>query len=325
MKSDKKTNSFPAWVVAVGTSISGIHLAFAQSYPNKPVRVVTGDTGGSNDILARLIAPGISARLGQQLVIDNRGGGVLPGGIVAKAPSDGHTLLLYSSILWLLPLMRDNVPYNPLSDLAPVTLLGSSPNVLVVHASLPVNSVRELIALAKARPGELNYSSGPMGSPPHLAAELFKTMAGVNMVQIAYKGGGPALIALVGGQVQLMFPSPQAVNEHIKSGRLRALAVTSAQPSALLPGLPTMAASGLPGYEMKSSYAMLAPARTPSTVIKRLNRDISQTLNAPDVKERLLGVGVEAAASTPEALTKLMKSEMAVLGKVIRDANIRSE
>jgi tripartite-type tricarboxylate transporter receptor subunit TctC len=316
---------FVACVVSVGTFVAGIHAACAQNYPNKPIRLVTGDTGGSNDILARLIAPGISARLGQQVVVDNRGGGVLPGGIVARALPDGHTLLLYSSILWLLPLMRGNVPYDPLNDFSPVTLLGHSPNVLVVHSSLPVRSVNELIALAKARPGELNYSSGPMGSPPHLAAELFKAMAGVSLVQIAYKGGGPALIALLGGQVQLMFPSPQAVHEHIKSGRLRALAVTSAQPSTLLPGLPTMAASGLPGYELKSSYALFAPAKAPSAVIRRLNQDIAQALNAQDVKERLLGLGVEAVASAPEALTNLIKSEMAVLGRVIRDANIRSE
>jgi tripartite-type tricarboxylate transporter receptor subunit TctC len=314
-----------ACLISFAVLVAAASMASAQNYPNRPIRVVTGDTGGSNDIFARLIAPGVSARLGQQLVVDNRGGGVLPGGIVAKAPPDGHTLLLYSSILWLLPLMRDNVPYDVLNDFAPVTLLGHSPNVLVVNSSLPVKSVPELIALAKAKPGRLNYSSGPMGSPPHLAAELFKAMAGVNLVQIAYKGGGPALIALLAGEVQLMFPSPQAVNEYIKSGKLRALAVTSAQPSALLPGVPTMAASGLPGFELKSSYAVLAPAKTPSSAIKRLNYDIAWVLTSPDVKGRLLGLGVEAVSSTPEALTNLIRAEMAVLGKVIRAANIRSE
>ncbi len=312
-------------VVSLGLMANGAGVALAQDYPRKPIRVVTGDTGGSNDIFARLIAPNVSARLGQQLVVDNRGGGVLPGGIVAKAPPDGYTLLLYSSILWLLPLMRSNVPYDPLRDLAPVTVLGNSPNVLVVHSSLPARSLRELIALAKAKPGELNYSSGPMGSPPHLAAELFKSMAGLDVVQIAYKGGGPALIALLGAQVQFMFPSPQAANEHIRSGRLRALAITSARPSALLPGVPTMAASGLPGYELTSSYAILAPAKTPPAVVKRLNEETAHVLNTADVRERLLGVGVEAASSSPDGLAALMKSEMTVLGKIIRDANIRSE
>jgi tripartite-type tricarboxylate transporter receptor subunit TctC len=295
----------------------------AQPYPSKPVRIVTTEPGSGNDLVARLIAAGLSGNLGQQVIVDNRG--ILAGEIVAKAPPDGYTLLAYGSPFWLAPFIRNNVGYDPVRDFAAVTLSASSPNILVVHPSLPVNSVRELIALAKARPGELNYGSSSTGATPHLAAELFKSMAGVNIMRVPYKGSGAALNDLIGGQVQLMFPNAGAATPHVKSGRLRALAVTTAQPSVLAPGLPTMAASGLPGYESVSPFGIFAPAGTPAVIINRLNQEIVRVLITAEVKERLYNVGVEVVGGSPEQLMVTMKSEMAMWGKVIRDAIAREQ
>ena len=304
------------WVITVGT-------AHAQPYPNKPVRIVTTEPGSGNDLVARLIVPWLSASLGQPVVVDNRG--ILAGEIVAKATPDAYTLLSYGSPLWLAPFMRERVPYDPVKDFAPITLAASSPNVLIVHPSLPVNSVRELIAAARARPGELNYSSSSTGATPHLAAELFKAMAGVNIVRVPYKGSGAALTALIGGQVHVMFPNAGAVTPYLKSGRLRALAVTTNEPSALVPGLPTLAASGLPGYESVSPFGIFAPAGTPPALVHRLNQEIVGALRKPEVIERLFNTGTESVASSPEQLAATIKSEMAKWGKVIRDAGIREE
>lgn len=305
------------------SAIAASGIAHAQYYPVKPVRIVTTETGSGNDLVARLIAPHMSAGFGHQVVVDNRG--ILAGEIVAKAPPDGYTLLSYGSPLWLAPFMRERVPYDPVKDFAPITLAASSPNVLVVHPSVPAASVRELIALARAKPGELNYSSSSTGATPHLAAELFKVMAGVNLVRVPYKGSGQALIALSGGQVQLMFPNAGAVAPHLKSARLRALAVTTAMPSALVPGLPTLSASGLPGYESVSPFGIFAPAGTPAPLIERIHREMVAALRRADVTERLFGVGVEVVASTPAELAATIKSEMAKWGKLIRDAGIREE
>jgi len=220
--------------------VLGAGVVYGQSYPNKPVRIVTSQPGSGNDLVSRVIAQGLTGGLGQQVIVDNRG--VIAAEIVAKSPPDGYTLVLYGPPLWLLPFMRDNVPWDPVRDFAPITLAVSTPNLVVVHPSLPVNSVRQLIALAKASPGELNYGS-TAGASPHLAAELFKAMARVDMVGVSYKGAGPALNGLLGGQVHLMFPNASTVMPHVKSGRLRALAVASAEPSALAPDLPTVARS----------------------------------------------------------------------------------
>ncbi|MBI3938727.1 MAG: tripartite tricarboxylate transporter substrate binding protein [Betaproteobacteria bacterium] len=315
------------WIFSVATMVLGAEAVRAQSYPNKPIRIVTAEPGGANDLVARIIAHGISGPLGQQVIVENRGGasGIIAAQTVAKAPPDGYTLLLYASPLWIVPLMRSNMPYEPLSDFSPITWAASAPNILVVHPSLPVKSVKELIALARARPGELNFAIGGFGASPHLAAELFKALTGVNIVRINYRGGGPAVNDLLAGQVQLMFAAAGSVAPHIKSGRLRALAVTSAQPSALYPGLPTVAASGLPGYESASTYGIFAPAGTPATTINLLNLEIVRALNRADVKERLFGSGIETVGSPPEELTARMKSEMARLGKVIKDAGIRTD
>ena len=297
--------------------------ANAQSYPDKPIRMLTSEAGGGSDFVARLVAQGMSTHLGQRVVVDNRG--MIAAEIAKHAAPDGYTLILYGSPLWLSPFLRDKLPYDPVRDYAPVSLVVSTPNVVVVHPGVPAQTIAELVALAKTKPGTLNYSSASTGSTQHLAAELFKSMAGVNLVRIPYKGSGPALNAVIAGQVQLMFPSAGSATQHIKAGRLRALAVTTAQPSALVPGLPTVAASGLPGYESTSPFGVFAPLKTPAAIIARLNRDIARGLNDSEIKPRFTGAGVETVGSTPTELGAMVKSEMAKWGKLIREAGIREE
>ena len=244
----------------------------------KPVRIVTTVPGGSLDLTARVIGPKLSERLGQPVIVDNRGG-VISMELVAKAPADGYTLLIASGSLWTNQFLRDDTPWDALRDYAPVTLLVTSPNVLLVHPSMPVKSVKELVALAKARKGQLNYSSGQSGSSSHIAGELFKSMAGVDVVRVAYKGQGPAMLSLVTGETQLSFPNAAAAAPYMKTGRVRALAVTTVKPSALAPGLPTVAASGLPGYESKAMVALFAPAKTPAAIVGQLNAEVVRVLN----------------------------------------------
>ena len=304
--------------------VAGANAASGQDYPNKPIRIVTAAAGGANDFTARLIAQGISGPLGQAVIIDNRAG-TFSVETVAKALPDGYTVLLYGSAIWLTTFLRDTVPWDPVRDFSPITMADRLPNILVLHPSVAANSVRELIALAKARPGELNYASGPAGATSHLAGELFKVMAGINVVRIPYKSGGAVVIATMGGEVQLSFPSAGAATPHLKSGRLRALAVTSAQPSALTPGLPTVAASGLPGYESVSTTGIFAPAKTPGAIINRLNQEIVRVLNQVETKERLLSNGAEAVPSSPEQLTAYIRSEIATTGKMIKTVGIRAD
>ena len=223
----------------------------------------------------------------------------------------------------LAPFLRDKVSYDPVKDFAPITLTTRSPTVLVVNPSVPAHSVKDLIALAKAKPGALNIAVGGSGTASHLATELFKAMAGVNMVVVPYKGSGPVIVALLGGEVLVTFSNAAAVAPHVKSGKLRALAVTSAQRSPLAPELPTVAASGLPGYESMSIYGMLAPAKIPVPIINRLNREIVQFLNQPEVKQKFLSSGVETVGNSPKEFAAAIKSDMSKLGKVIRDAGIR--
>ena len=307
-----------------GLLIAGQGDSPAQSYPTKPVRVVTLAPGASADFVARLIAPGLSERLGKSMIVDNRSGNaVIPATIVAKSPADGYTLLVIPDAFWLLPFMQE-VSYDPIKEFAPIALISVTPLLIVVHPSLAVKSVAELIARAKANPGALNYASGISGSATHLSAELFKAMAGINIVRIGYKGGGPALTALMSGEVQLMFGNASGVAPYVSSGRLRALAVTSAQPSRLFPDLPTVSSSGLPGYEAVSKMAIFAPAGTPAAIINRLNQEIVRVLSDTDIKERFIKAGAEVIASSPGQLEANMKSDMATLGKLIRDAGIRA-
>ena len=300
-------------------------IVCAQNYPNRPIRIVTSAPGGSSDFAARLVAQGLTAGLGQQIVIENRGGGVAAIEIVAKAQPDGYTLLYYGSILWLLPLMQESRSYETLRDFAPVALAVTSPNIVLVHPGVPAKSIKELIAHAKSKPGALNYGSGGAGSSGHLAAELFKSMAGVDMVRVPYKGSGPALTALISGEIQVLMSSAGGMTPHIKAGRVRALAVTSAKRSASFPDLPTVAESGIPGYEYGQMSGVFAPAKTAAAIVNRLSRETVRAVNTPDIKEKLFMAGVDAVAnSSPREFTAQIKSEIARLGKVIKDAGIRA-
>ena len=305
---------------AVACSVGG---AYGQTYPSKPVRIVTAEPGGANDIAARLIAPGLTSALGQQVIVDNRPAGVIPSQIVSKSAPDGHTLLITTSLLWILPLMQA-APFDPVRDFAPVVLIANTPNILVTHPSLPVKSVRDVIALAKARPGELDYASGALGSSSHLAAELFKSMAGVNMVRVPFRGAGPAVLGLVSGQAQLMFGSASSVRPHIPA-RLRAIAVSSASRSTVFPELPTIAESGVSGYQTVTPLGLFTPAGTPPPIVSRLNAEIVQILKSSEVKERFLAMGVEVVASSPAELGAMMRSDAARMSKVIKAAGIRAE
>lgn len=313
---------YAAGVWCAGSMILGVTAASAQPYPARTIRIVAAAAGGPTDLVARVIAQNISAPLGRPVIVDNRAVGVMAEH-VAKEPADGYTLLVSGANLWLSPFMRDKSPYDPVKDFAPISLAVQEPTILVVHPSVPAKSIREFIILAKSRPGELNYASGATGSSNHLAAELFKSMAGINVVRIPYKGGGPAVIDLIAGQVQIMFASPGGVLQHVKSARLKALAVTSAQPSGLAPGLPTVAASGVPGYESGAFFAVFAAAKTPAAIISRLHQEIVRALNSADVKARLFDTGSEVVGNSPEQLAEMMRSQMIVLGKVISDAGIR--
>ncbi len=293
-----------------------------QNYPNKPVRlIVTGGAGGGNDIVARPLAQWLTGSLGQTAIVDNREGNVVPVELVAKAPPDGYTVLITSNVFWILPFLY-KTPYDPVKDLEPITWITNSPQILAVLSSTPVKSVKELIAWAKATPQDLNYGSGPIGSASHLAGELFKSTAGIKMVVIPYKGGAPAMNALLGGEVQMILPTAGVVAPHIKSGRVRALAVTSAKPSALFPDLPTVAAT-LPGFEVGTMVVAFAPAKTPAAIINRLHQEMVQGLNKQEIKEAYYNMGLETVGSSPVQLAAAERAEMARMGKVIKDAGIK--
>ena len=313
------------WILAVAAIVPITDMAFGQTYPNRPVRLVATAAGGAGDVAARIIGQNISGSLGQPVVVENRGTGIVPGEIVAKAPPDGYTLLIAGTVIWLSPFLQEHLPFDPLKDFSPITLAVTTPNVLVVHPSLPVKSVKDLVALARSKPGVLNYGSTGSGSSYHLAGELFKSMARVDIVRVAYKGSAQGLNDLISGQLHLMFPTAPAGLPHLRSGKLKGLAVTSTGPSALVPGLPTASASGLPGYESGSILGIFAPARTPEPIVHRLNQEIVRVLNNAEQKEKFLGLGLEAVGNSPEQFTATIKSEMAKWGKVIRDAGIRAE
>lgn len=299
--------------------------AHGQNFPNRPVRIETGSVGSNGDVISRLLGGTIAPALGQPVLVENRTSGIILGETVARAAPDGHTLLVTGSSFWLAPFLEQKVPWDPLRDFQPISLLSTSPNLIVVHPSVAARSVKELIALAKARPGQINYASGSTGSTPHLAAELFNTMAGVQLVRINYKGIGTAMNDLIGGQVQVMFPNGGGVVDHLKSGRLRGLAVTSAKPTALFPGMPTVAEAGLPGYEAEVLNGMFAPARTPAAVTTRLYQEVAKALERAEIRDKLFNTGVEVIGGGPDQLLTAMKREMTAWGKLIRDQNIRNE
>jgi tripartite-type tricarboxylate transporter receptor subunit TctC len=308
-----------AGVVAFAVIALSAGLACSQDYPNKSIRIVTVEPGGTPDLISRLVGQGIAPSLGQPVIVDNRVG-FIGIEIVAKSPPDGYTVAVNGSNLWILPFLK-RVAWDPARDFTPVTLVSRAPNVLVVHPSVPVKSVEELIAAAKAAPGKLNYGTGGPGSSNHLAAELFKAMANVNIVCINYKGTGPSINGLIGGEVHVMFAGLGPIGPHMKSGRVRPLAVTTVQPSALVPGVPAIA-SFLPGYESTVQTGMFAPAKTPVKIIDRINGEVLQVLARPEVKERLFNLGIEAVGSTPAEFASIIKTDMARMGKVIKDAGI---
>ena len=310
-------------VLAVTLNLSDLH---AQEYPTRTIRIITGTAGGITDLMSRLIAQGVAASVGQSVIVDNRGGGgIIAGPLLEKSAPDGYTIILYSSTIWLTPLMRDNPPYDALRDFAPITMAAESPNVLVLHPSVPAKSVKELIALAKSRPGVLNYASTGGGAGPHLGAELFKSLAHVDIQRINYKGTAPALTDLLSGQVQMMFCPPVAAMPQVKVGKLRLLGVSSAQRSALVPDVPTIAAGGLPGYEVVSKYGMFAPAKTSTVLVTRLNQEIVRVLKQSDMASKLLDAGAEAIANSPQEALAMMQAELIKIGKVIKEAGIREE
>jgi len=294
----------------------------AQEFPNKPIRVLTGAAGGGSDFASRIIAQGISGPLGQPVIIENRGSGALAAEAVAKAPPDGYTLHVNGALLWIQPLLQKAL-YDAVRDFAPISLLVREVNIVAVHPSVPVKSIKELIALAKSQPGKLNYAMAGVGGPQHLSVELFKTMAGTDIVAVPYKGTAASITALVSGEVQFTIVDAGTVMPHVKSGRLRALAVTTAEPSAMAPGLPTVAASGLPGYESGGVTVILAPAKTPAAIVNRLNQEIVRVLRTPEVKEKFFSAGAEIVGNSPEQFATAIKSDIVRASKVIKDAGIR--
>jgi tripartite-type tricarboxylate transporter receptor subunit TctC len=293
-----------------------------EAYPSKVIRLVTAASGGNADVLGRFIQTGLTTALGQQVIVDNRG--AIAPAVVAKAAPDGYTILVTGSSVWLLPLLKPGVPWD-VKDFAPITLATSSPSVLAVHPSLPVKNVRQLIALAKSRPGELNYAAGTLGATPHLAGELFKHMAGVNLVRVGYKGTGPAVIALMSGEVHLMFPGAPAAMPYVKQGRLRALAVCSAEASPFAPGVPTVAASGLPAFESMSPQGVFAPAGTPPAIVNRLHQELAHTLNSDDVKQKLFNAGSQVVTNSPEAFASAMRADMERIATLVKVAGLKAD
>ena len=306
-----------------------VHAQTATGFPSKPIRlIVPQGAGGQNDIQARLIAQKISDAFGQPVVVDNRPGaaGAIGFEISVKAPADGYTLLLGSiSTLAVLPSMPNKPKYDVLKDFAPVTLISTSPYVLVVHPSVQAQSVKELVTLAKARPGALTYASSGTGSGLHLATELFKSKAGIDMVHVPYKGSGPATIELVAGQVLVMFNNILPAMPQIKSGRLRALAVTTAKRSAAMPELPTIAESGYAGFEASSWQGIVTIAGTPQPVMRRLHAEIVKALQSPEAKSQIGGQGSEIVANTPQEFTSFIQQELDKWSKVIKTAAVRAD
>jgi len=314
-----------AWLVCLILGFAWLASAHAQ-YPTRTIRfILPFPPGGGTDTMGRAISTRLGEGLGQQVVVDNRGGGGANIGaeLAAKSPPDGHTLFMMTQTHTVNATLYRKLGYDLVRDFAPVTHLGGTAYVVVVHPSVPVKSVKELIALAKSRPGELTHSSSGSGSGPHLAGELFKSMAGTKMLHIPYKGGGPSVIALVAGEAMVGFTTTPSCIHQIKAGRLRGLAVSTAQRSPYLPELPTVAEVGVAGYETSAWYAMLVPTGTPAEVIARLNLESAKALTLSDVKARLDATGMVPQSSTTEELRKLIHEEIAKWGKVVRALDLR--
>ncbi len=319
----------PGALASLVLALAANGVAAADAYPTKPIRfVVAFPPGGGTDIIGRSIAQKLSERLAQQVIVDNRpgAGGNIGTDIVAKSAPDGYTILMGSAgPLAINASLFAKMPFDPLRDLAPVTLAASTPNVLVVHPSLAVHSVAELVALARANPGAINFASSGHGTPAHLAGELFNTLAGVKLVHVPYKGAAPALADLLGGQVQLMFSTMPPALPHVKEGKLRGLAVTSLKRSPAAPELPTIDEAALPGFEANTWHGVVAPAGTPADIIERLNREIVAILHEREMVERLSAQGAEPVGSTPAEFAAYIRSETLKWAKVVRESGARAE
>ena len=305
------------------TLASGAH---AQTYPAKPVRmVVPFAPGGGTDVIARYLASGLTESFSRQVVVDNRGGanGIIGTEIVARAAPDGYTLIFVSSPHSINPSLYAKLPYDTLRDFAPISMVATSPYVLVIHPSVPANNVKELIALARARPDQITYGSGGSGSSAQLAAEMFNQMAGVKLREIPYKGAGPALLAVIAGESSVVFGNALTVKPHIQSGRLRALGIASLKRSPSAPELPTIAEAGVPGYHSEAVLGLLAPARTPRAIIDRLNAEVHKTMRTPAAVDAMNRVGVDIELTTPEEFGRVIASEMQRWGKLIRALNLK--
>ena len=309
-------------------TLAGASLTHAENYPSRPVRlVVPYAAGGSTDVLARMVGQKLSETLGQPVVIDNRTGAgtLIATEIVAHAAPDGYTLLMATPPLVVAAALYQKVPFDAARDFAAITNIAATSNVLVVHPSVPAQSARELIALAKAQPGKYSYGSSGVGGASHLAVALFASMAGVELLHVPYKGGALAVTDLLGGRLSLMFANLTTVQQHIKSGRVRALAIGTAQRSLVVPELPTVAEAGVPGYEANNWNGVVAPAATPRALIERLQREIRAIVDAPEMRGRLLQSAFEPVADTPDAFKRYLESERVKWGRVVREAGIRPE
>ncbi|MBI3937373.1 MAG: tripartite tricarboxylate transporter substrate binding protein [Betaproteobacteria bacterium] len=315
--------------IIAGLALAAVAVsAAAQTYPQKPIRlIIPFPPGGPRDVQARLIGPKLTEAWGQPVVVDNRAGanGIIGIGLGAKAEPDGYTLVMISAGFAAASSLYAKLPYDSVRDFAPVAPLTSGPGIVVVNPSLPVRSIRELVAHARSRPGQLFFGSAGNGAPSHLAVELFKTMAGIDLVHVPYKGMAPAITDLIAGRLQLSIPTIPGGLPHAKSGKVRALAVTGAQRSAAAPELPTVTEAGLPGYLATNWYGLVAPARTPRPVVGKLNQEIGRILAMPEVRERLTNIGMEPESNTPEQFAEFIKSEIVKWAKVVKAAGVRLE
>lgn len=316
-----------AWSAVAATGPAPAPTSSQQpAYPTKAIRlIVPFGTGSTTDTLARLVGQKLAEAWGHPVVIDNRAGagGNIGTDMVAKAAGDGYTLLMAAGSHSINPVLYRKLPYDAVKDFAPVSLVGSAPQLLIATASLPANSVRELIALAAGKPGQLLYASGGSGSPSHLAMELFKSMARVDMVHVPYKGGDPVLVALLSGEVHLYFGNIRAMMPHVRAGKLKALAVTSPKRSPAVPEIPTVAESDLPGYSMIAWWGLLAPAATPRPIVTRLYREVARMLQDAALRERLAAVGIDTAGSNPEEFGAFIRAEIATWTNVVKTAGVR--
>jgi tripartite-type tricarboxylate transporter receptor subunit TctC len=309
-------------------TLSAAFTAAAADYPSKTIKwVVPFPPGGAMDVMARTLGDKLAQSMKQPVIIENRAGagGVIGSSIVAKADPDGHTMMIVSIGHAVNPSLYPKLTYDPAKDFEPVSLVGIVPNILVVNPSVKANSVKELIAQAKAEPGKLSYASAGTGTTVHLAAELFASMAGVDIMHVPYKGSSPAVTDLMGGQVNMMFDSVSSAKPYIESGKLKALAVTTSKRSSIFPKVPTMAEAGLKGYELSGWYAVFVPAKTPKPIVDRLNRELLKALKQPDVRQRFASIGAEVVGSSPDELGKYLQSETTRWAKVVQDRNIKPD